>query len=98
MNIGSFVLRIVLGFVFAFWMMNVLAVAVFGVPERYSGVQVLAVSLIVIAGGLLPVVVFAYLFRDNLATIVPRHMPAILDSRGDEPGTVAVARRRSWSP
>ena len=89
MKIGSLVLRTVVGLVFAFWMMNVLAVAVFAVPDRYSGVQGLIMSLLIFAGGLLPVAVFAYLFRDSLGAIIPGPAPVTPGLRTNGPGHVA---------
>lgn len=62
----SAVLRGFLGLAFAFWAVQVLAVAVFAVGDRYSGVQAVFYSLVVLIGGFAPVAVLAYLFRDHL--------------------------------
>jgi LuxR family maltose regulon positive regulatory protein len=60
----------------------VLAVAVFAVPDRYSGAQAALLSLVVLAGGFAPVAVFAYLFRDYLQP-----------SRGSGPSATPTGRR-----
>lgn len=67
MKVSSVILRVVIGLAFAFWSVQVLAVAVFAVPDRYGGIESVLMSLIVLIGGFAPVAFFMYLFRDRLA-------------------------------
>jgi DNA-binding CsgD family transcriptional regulator len=66
MSWKSVALRLFVGLAFAFWAIQVLAVAVFAVGDRYSGVQAVFYSLFVLIGGFAPVVLLGYLFRDHL--------------------------------
>ena len=66
MKLSSFALRLFLCLAFAFWSVNVLAVAVFAVSDRYDGIEAIFMSLVVLIGGFAPVVVLFYLFRDQL--------------------------------
>lgn len=63
----SIALRSFLALVFAFWAVNVLAVAVFAVGDRYSGIELIFMSLVVLLGGFAPVAFLVYLFRDRLS-------------------------------
>lgn len=66
MSWQSVAIRVFLGLAFAFWAINVLAVAVFAVGDRYSGVEMVFMSLVVLIGGFSPVAFLVFLFRDRL--------------------------------
>jgi DNA-binding NarL/FixJ family response regulator len=87
MDLKSVALRLLVGLAVAFWVMNLLAVAVFAVPDRYDGIESVFMSLLVLAGGLLPVAFFAYLFRE--------HLPAFSTPRG---AGVENSRRHAARP
>lgn len=74
MKLSALLLRIGLGLVFAFWCVQVLAVAVFAVADRYTGATAVVMSLIVLVGGFAPVAFFLYLFRHHLP--MPKPQPA----------------------
>ena len=91
MSWKSVALRAVTGLAFAFWSVQVLAVAVFAVGDRYSGVQAVFLSVVVLAGGFAPVAFLAYLFRDHLFSGRPathvevRQPPAITPATAERP-------------
>jgi len=64
--------RGLIGLLATAWIFNVVMVAVFAVPDRYSGTGSILMSLLIFAGGLLPLAIFAYLFREHLSAFSPR--------------------------
>ncbi|MPZ49192.1 MAG: hypothetical protein GEU75_07815 [Dehalococcoidia bacterium] len=86
MSLTSIIVRGLVGLAFTFWVVQVLAVAVFAVPDRYSGSESVVLSLVVVAGGLLPVAFFIYLFRGWMK---PGHSGSAVPITGSPPETAA---------
>lgn len=90
----SVAVRAFLGLAFAFWAVQVLAVAVFAVGDRYSGVEMVFMSLVVLLGGFAPVAFLVYLFRDRLTPSPDTHLhrpDAVLLHRQAEPSAPVEA-------
>ena len=79
----SILVRGVIGLAVSFWLFNVLAVAAFAVPDRYSGAQSIIISFMVLFGGLLPIGVFWFLFRERLPP--PAFRPPLNSSSARNP-------------
>jgi DNA-binding CsgD family transcriptional regulator len=90
-NIWSLVGRGLIGLLATAWIFNVVMVAVFAVPDRYSGAGSILMSLLIFAGGLLPIAIFAYLFREHLPALSPRSHVASGISSKSEPATLLEA-------
>jgi len=68
MSTSSIIVRLLIVIGVAAYMLQVLAVAVFAVPDRYDGAIGVLFSLLIVAGGTLPLALFFYLFRSYLAS------------------------------
>jgi DNA-binding NarL/FixJ family response regulator len=66
MTIRGATVRVIAGLVAALWMFNIVAIAVFAIPDKNDGIMAAFLALIVLAGGTLPVAIFWYLFRDHI--------------------------------
>jgi DNA-binding CsgD family transcriptional regulator len=67
MSTWSLIVRGIIGLAVAFWFFNLVAVAAFAVPDRYTGAESIVISILVLIGGSLPIAVLWYLFRDTLS-------------------------------
>lgn len=96
MSWRAIAIRGALALAFAFWSVQVLAVAVFAVADRYSGAQAVFMSLVVLVGGFAPVAFLVYLFRDYLRPSHPA--PPTASAQPVQPNSQSGIEHHSQPP
>jgi hypothetical protein len=91
---GSIARRAIVAVLLILWTLQVLGVAVFAIPERFDGVEAVAMSILAIVLGFLPVAVLVYLFRERQGPPVGVPPQAADPTGGGKPG----ARTRTADP